>query len=286
MDLSPFKRDIDELIDEFVEGELTTLADMKKVWLSRKFTYIYEASPSNNLSFFMQSLYAHTIRHMVSTASLSCRLGGLYCLYCLYETQPFKPSFKIYLSLGELNKLKDLVVEAKSMGIRVVPALVKRMLKQNMFLFGSVDLNEGSVTETVNQLTDLQNARIKFAYEKLFASTRIDHFLHMDMGMEVDLDVLKKMSTEYTNAKKLAIEEASQVIDVENIKHISGDKESIGDVVDKIAENWNVQREVFYQQTSLNQQPAEEPKRLQLPVEPRAGDDVFEQELEQLLLQN
>ncbi|KAJ0102980.1 hypothetical protein Patl1_06652 [Pistacia atlantica] len=100
MDLSPFKRDIDELIDEFVEGELTTLADMKKVWLSRKFTYIYEASPSNNLSFFMQSLYAHTIRHMVSTASLSCRLGGLYCLYCLYETQPFKPSFKIYLSLG------------------------------------------------------------------------------------------------------------------------------------------------------------------------------------------
>ncbi|KAJ0102981.1 hypothetical protein Patl1_06651 [Pistacia atlantica] len=171
------------------------------------------------------------------------------------------------------------------MGIRVVPALVKRMLKQNMFLFGSVDLNEGSVTETVNQLTDLQNARIKFAYEKLFASTRIDHFLHMDMGMEVDLDVLKKMSTEYTNAKKLAIEEASQVIDVENIKHISGDKESIGDVVDKIAENWNVQREVFYQQTSLNQQPAEEPKRLQLPAELRGGDDVFEQELEQLLLQ-
>ncbi|XP_044460882.1 uncharacterized protein LOC123192407 isoform X2 [Mangifera indica] len=223
--------------------------------------------------------------HMVSTASLSCRLGGLYCLYCLYETQTFKPSFKVYLSLGELNKLKDLVVEAKNLGIRVVPALVKRMLNKNMFLFGSVDLNEGSVMETVNQLADLQNARIKLAYEKLFASTRIDQFLHMDMGMEVDLSVLKKMSTEYTEAKKLAIEEASEVIDVENIKHILGDKESFGDVVEKITEKWNAEREVFYQQTSLNQQSAEEPKQLQQQDEQRGGDDGFEQELERLLLQ-
>lgn len=38
--------------------------------------------------------------HMVSAAPLSRRLGGLYCLYCLYETQPFKPSYKIYLSIG------------------------------------------------------------------------------------------------------------------------------------------------------------------------------------------
>ncbi|KAJ4720107.1 Small nuclear RNA activating complex (SNAPc), subunit SNAP43 protein [Melia azedarach] len=86
MDLFPFKQDIDDLIDEFVKAESTTLADMKRVWLSRKFSYIYEARPSTNLSFFLQSLYAHTIRHMVSTASFSQRLGGIYCLYCLHET--------------------------------------------------------------------------------------------------------------------------------------------------------------------------------------------------------
>lgn len=39
--------------------------------------------------------------YMVGTGSLSKRLGALYCLYCLYETQPFKPPFKIYLSLGK-----------------------------------------------------------------------------------------------------------------------------------------------------------------------------------------
>ncbi|XVE98375.1 hypothetical protein REPUB_Repub03eG0101400 [Reevesia pubescens] len=181
MDLSPFKQDIDELIHEFVQNESTTLNDMKRVWLLRKFSYIYEASPSTNLAFFMQSLFAHTIGHMENVDSLSCRIGGLYCLYCLYETQPFNPPFKIYLSLGELKKLKSLVAEAKKKGIRVVPTLVKRMLEKNMFLFGFVDLNEGSVSETINSLTKLQDARIQVAYDKLFTDTEIDRYLHMDL---------------------------------------------------------------------------------------------------------
>lgn len=97
MDLSPFKQDVDELINEFaqvisgfalfrfdfgrlfpsqllrsdvdflrcwrfyVQGESTALADMKRVWLSRKFSYIYEARPSSNLTFFMQTLYSQSI---------------------------------------------------------------------------------------------------------------------------------------------------------------------------------------------------------------------------------
>ncbi|KAI9157159.1 hypothetical protein LWI28_017701 [Acer negundo] len=284
MDLSPFKQDIDELIKEFVEGGLTTLAEMKKVWLSRKFSYIYEASPSRNLAFFMQSLYAHAISHMISTVSLSSRLGGLYCLYCLYETQPSKPSFKIYLSFGELKKLKDLVVEAKNSGVRVVPALVKRMLEKNIFLFGSVDLNEGSVTETVNQLTELQNARVQVAYDKLFASSRIENFIHMNMGTEVDLGVIQRLSTQYAEAKKQAIAESSEVVDVQNIKHISEDKESLGDAMENISENWNIQRETFYRQTGLNR-PVEKQLQLQLhDSEQQGGDDDFDQELEQLLL--
>lgn len=82
------------------QDESKTLADMKRVWISKKFSYIYEACPSTNLAFFMQSVYAHCIGYMASTVSLSHRLGGLYCLYCLYETQPFKPPFKVYISLG------------------------------------------------------------------------------------------------------------------------------------------------------------------------------------------
>lgn len=97
MDLTPFKLDADELLDEFTEvisssqilsafliffkpkcmfqfieslhrrllnwqGNYTTLADMKRVWMAKKFSYIYEAKPTSNEAFFMQSLYSYSIR--------------------------------------------------------------------------------------------------------------------------------------------------------------------------------------------------------------------------------
>jgi snRNA-activating protein complex subunit 1 len=67
---------------------------------------------------------------------------------------------------GELKKLTGLVVDAKEKGLKVVSVVVKRMLEKNMFLFGCLEINEGSVTETVNQLTELQNARIQVLYNK------------------------------------------------------------------------------------------------------------------------
>lgn len=60
-DLKPFKLDIDELIDEFAQGGSTELAELKAIWRSRKFSFIFEASPSTNQVFFMQSLFAHAI---------------------------------------------------------------------------------------------------------------------------------------------------------------------------------------------------------------------------------
>ncbi|XP_010250199.1 PREDICTED: uncharacterized protein LOC104592497 isoform X2 [Nelumbo nucifera] len=287
MDLTPFKLDIDELINEFSETGSTTLADMKRIWLSRKFTYIYEGRPKTNLVFFMQSLYAHSIGKMVSTGSLSQRLGGMYCLYCLYETQPFKPPLKIYLSLGELKKLRNLVVDAKEANVRIVPALVKRMLEKHIFLFGFVDINEGSVAERVNEITNLQNARIRVAYEKLLSNTRIEHFLHMDLGMELDMEVLKRMSTEYAKAKELAIKEAGEQVDIENIKHIAENKTLIGDVIEKIAEDWNIQKEVFYQQSGFNQSSniQEEDHVAGAAQEEENVADDFDKELEHLLLE-
>lgn len=258
---------------------------MKKVWLSRKFTYIFDAIPSTNRAFYMQSLYAHTISYMVGTGSLSKRLGALYCLYCLYETQPFKPPFKIYLSLGELKKIKALVVDAKEKSIKVVPTLVNRMLEKNVFLFGSVDLNAGSFSQTVNQLTELQNARVQLAYKKLFANTRIEQFLDMDMGAELDYNTLKKMSTEYAEAKKQAIQEASKVVDIQNIQHISNDKELIGDAVENITGNWNVQKEAFYQQTGLNQHTTLV-ERQQLENQGKQEDDEFGHHLELQLVED
>ncbi|GAB4828249.1 hypothetical protein Ancab_035161 [Ancistrocladus abbreviatus] len=259
MDFSPFKQDIDELIQEFDEGEFKMLGEMKRLWLSRKFSYIFDALPFANLPVFMQSMFTHCLSHMVTTSSLPHRLGGLYCLYCLYETQPFKPPFKIYLSLGELRRLKTLVTDAKEKGIKVVTAIVRRMLEGNSFLFGFLDINDYSGIERVKEMIDLQNARVQKMNEKLFANSKIEHYLHMDMGTELELEALKKISKEYADAKGFAIQEASGTVDVDNIKHIAESRISIAEEVEMITSEWNNQKETFYEQTGSIPPPAEEP---------------------------
>ncbi|KAI0496997.1 hypothetical protein KFK09_023323 [Dendrobium nobile] len=250
MDPTTFKLDIDELLDDFTRDNSTTLADMKRVWFAKKFSYIYEASPRSNSVFFMQSLFSHSIGHMGSSTSLSQRLGGLYCLYCLYETQPYKPRVKIYLCLGELKRLKLLVVDAKENGIRVVPALVKRMLTENMFLFGSSD--SCSVTQRVDEVTKLHDKNLQIAYEKLLSNTEIEDYVHMNLGVELGLESFKKMSTEYAKAKEEAIKEASNSVGMEDLKHIAENRKLASEMVEKLVEEWDSQKESFYKQTGIS----------------------------------
>ncbi|CAN6679316.1 unnamed protein product [Malus baccata var. baccata] len=198
MDLTSFKPDIDELIDEFtkvklpfsfhlflsvvvffnglsanccmefvsgfcsllfVVAESTSLADMKMIWFSQYFCMCIQST----------------------NFSLSHRVGGLCCLLCLYETQPCKPPLKIYISLEELKKLRKLGIDAKENNIKVISSSIRKMLEANIFLFGFIDAHEDSFAEKVNQLTQLQNARLQVAYEELFANTKIEDFLHMDL---------------------------------------------------------------------------------------------------------
>ncbi|XP_060172039.1 uncharacterized protein LOC132603138 isoform X2 [Lycium barbarum] len=277
-----------------MQGGSPTFTEMKRVWVSKKFSYIFEASPSKDQACFIQSLYAYCTGYMVSTHSLLSRLGGLYCLYCLYETQPFKPPFKIYISLGELKNLRNLVVEAKAKDVKVVPALAKRMLDRNMFLFGFVDVNEASAAERLDELTEVQNASIRIACKKLFSNSRIEHFTHLDMGSELEVDLLRQKSEEYARAKDLAIKGAGDMVDVESIKHITENRTLIGDVFEKTADDWKAQKELFYQQTGIHPQPVkdslntvreEQEKSSQQEVaEEQDGNDDFSKELEEVLL--
>uniref|UniRef100_A0ACD5W011 Uncharacterized protein n=1 Tax=Avena sativa TaxID=4498 RepID=A0ACD5W011_AVESA len=204
MDLAPFKLDIDQLLDDYAKENCTSFTDFKRVWMGKKFSYIYEGRPKTNSGVFMQSLFLHCIGHMTSQSSLFRRLAGLYCLYCLYKCQPYKPHFKIYLSLEESRKLKDFVVVAKQSGLSLVPALVKTMLDKGMFLFGFINLLGDHGAKQVDELNVFQNKRVKFACDKLFAYTQIGSYTHTDLGVELELDNIKKLSMDYAKAKELA----------------------------------------------------------------------------------
>lgn len=98
----------------------------------------------------------------------------LCALYVPYKFEKvgyqFIISYKLKVFLlpfsEELKKLRKLVIDAKENNIKVVSSLVRKMLEKNTFLFGFVDTNEESFAETINQLTQLQNARVQVAYKE------------------------------------------------------------------------------------------------------------------------
>ncbi|KNA09082.1 hypothetical protein SOVF_156540 [Spinacia oleracea] len=168
------------------------------------------------------------------------------------------------------------------------------MLEKNAFLFGFVNINDYSEKERIKELVDVQNACIKKMHEKLLANTEIERYLHMDMGMELDLEVLRKMSEEYEGTKSLAIREASRVVDVENMKHIAEDRVTIGDEVEKINEEWSNQKEMLSQLLGTDQLPGitPHPKRRErhdelLPAdEQQIGDELQHTSFMSLLMGN
>ncbi|KAG5632557.1 hypothetical protein H5410_004274 [Solanum commersonii] len=132
---------------------------------------------------------------------------------------------------GELKNLRNVVAEAKAKDVKVVPAVVKRMLDRNMFLFGFVDVNQSSAAERLDELSE---------------------------GLELEVDLLKQKSADYARAKDLAIKEASDIVDVDSIKHIAENQTLIGDVVGKTADDWKAQKELFYQKTGILHQPVKD----------------------------
>lgn len=84
------------------------------------------------------------------------------------------------------------------------------------------------------------------------------------------------------------------MVDVENIKHITENQTLIGDVVEKTAEDWKAQKEIFYQQTGIGFQPVKDSLDIvkekqekfsqQEVAEEHDGNEDFSKELEAVLL--
>ncbi|KAK3039999.1 hypothetical protein RJ639_027189 [Escallonia herrerae] len=79
-------------------------------------------------------------------------------------------------------------------------------------------------------------------------------------------------------ARRLA--DASEAVNVENIKHIAEDKSLIGDVLEKTTEDWNAQEEMFYQQTGFRQRPAQESQQQEMngTLEQLKGNETSEEQ--------
>ncbi|KAI3895291.1 hypothetical protein MKW92_010407 [Papaver armeniacum] len=78
--------------------------------------------------------------------------------------------------------------------------------------------------------------------------------MYSHLGMELDQKVLKRISTESIQLLRNWPSRAEKTVDTGNIKHLTENKKLIGDVVERMAESWNPQKEVFYEQTGINKE--------------------------------
>lgn len=211
MDVAAFSSDIDELVNAFIKIEGVELSQIKELWRSRSFSFIHEARPNHvDPAFFMQALYSCALGHIEEDVSWSEKLGGLYVLYILYETQLCNPPFKIYLSKDDLENIYSLVKEAKKKGTLIALRVVQRMMVKNSFLFGSVTTNQKRMKDAVDKLSSKSAERLQLARRRFLTGFPAHQHFEGDLVRELGLNELAMLNEEYRMVKQRLYNGATQ----------------------------------------------------------------------------
>ncbi|KAL3685769.1 hypothetical protein R1sor_003791 [Riccia sorocarpa] len=191
MDFRASALDIEQLVASFAAAEGTELEQMKDLWRSRNFSFIWEARPKDvTPAFYAQALYSCALSHMVAEeAPFPANLAGLYVLYILYETQDKEDSYKIYLSLEELESLISLVRKFKLKYNLVAFKVVKRMFAEQMFLFGSVSANQKRIASCMARVAHQATVSVQQARTRLLSNIPVREHVEESQADAFDDDL-------------------------------------------------------------------------------------------------
>lgn len=250
MDLSAASRDIHELLEAFAEQDGMSLWQLRELWKARGFSFIHEACPKDTTqAFFMQSLYSSALGHVKSVERpLSWRLGGLFVLYCLYETQYVEPYYLIYLSLEDLEKLHGLVKELRMIEHAEALKVVRTMLRKEAFLFGCVSVDQKSIADACEKLTNQAAARLKHARFRLLANVPLQDHVYGSLSQDLSLGSVFSLVQDYAAAKK-------QVFTGLGVVEDTAGSSNFGDDLKEVVDSWEVRRKDLLSINGLEIQP-------------------------------
>jgi len=127
--------DIKNLLTQFQQRKEFSFAKFKEVWREMKFTLIHEGQREDQeQKDYMKALYTTTLAYLPAYRSIYIKIGVLYTLYLLYETQrtQVKDRTKIIVSLAlweELLSLNNVIKEHKlADAYQIFIKLKKKML--------------------------------------------------------------------------------------------------------------------------------------------------------------
>ncbi|CAL8471007.1 g10549 [Coccomyxa elongata] len=82
--------------------------------------------------------HASETQNDASSPSLALRVGALYTMYTLHETQPCARRVRPYMSLSSLQIALETMREARRRGVPDVAAVMKRLVKGHALVYGGV----------------------------------------------------------------------------------------------------------------------------------------------------
>ncbi|XP_024524342.1 uncharacterized protein LOC9643501 [Selaginella moellendorffii] len=201
-------RDVDELIEAFAILGCTQLAQMKEVWRCRGFSFIHQARRAKlEPSRFMQILYTSACVHLSPEEPFSWRLGALYAVYILYETQEYSPRVKVYLSLENLQWLLSLAQIVREGPDPVPLHVIRYMVRHKAFLYGHTCVTLKTVKEATERRINRINERLQLARSRLLSSVPTKEHIFGNLASDVGIDETTNSTfQEYEQAKQRIFE--------------------------------------------------------------------------------
>eukprot|EP01098_Paradermamoeba_levis_P004669 TRINITY_DN1988_c0_g1_i6.p1 TRINITY_DN1988_c0_g1~~TRINITY_DN1988_c0_g1_i6.p1 ORF type:complete len:255 (-),score=74.81 TRINITY_DN1988_c0_g1_i6:425-1123(-) len=113
-----------------------TFQDFKQLWKQRKFSLIHQAKyPELEEREFVSTLFTSTLSFLTSSHTLQLKLGVMYCLYLLYETQLVEPKVNIKVSMYLWLEFLKLYENIKQNLILDAYQIFRKMKREKFFCF-------------------------------------------------------------------------------------------------------------------------------------------------------
>ncbi|XP_073672740.1 snRNA-activating protein complex subunit 1a [Garra rufa] len=154
---TPFKSDCEELLGRFQQTESVRYEEFSAIWREMDFSTVFFGNLSNHEKrSFTRLTFTTAYRYILPPYSFQIRVGGLYMIYGLYNTQLIWPKEKIRIALKDWYDVQKLIMDAKSCHHLDVVYIFKRLLSSKAFYFTAMPKKltfdgSGRVQHNVNE---------------------------------------------------------------------------------------------------------------------------------------
>ncbi|KAH3767365.1 snRNA-activating protein complex subunit 1 [Pelomyxa schiedti] len=174
--ISAYNNDVHRLLSEYHSVGVVSFGAFRDAWRKLQFSQIHMATFKDQvLHDFYQTLYHIFLSHLFVKQPFSIRVGIMYGLFLLFETQPNSPKIKIFLSLPIWQQLVNLYEEIRTARIADAFKIFHTLKQERAFVFSvscpSPPGMESSATATAStgsdEARDLTNS---VQFEELYSN--------------------------------------------------------------------------------------------------------------------